>query len=144
MNLDIPIKKIMTTDLESVSPNTPFYDIKNIFEQNAFHHIPVVDANQILVGIISKMDWLYNLKFIAEQTGGKVWTKKYYQGLKAKEIMTKNPVTLGSDAPIRLAVDILIENKYHSIPIVDEGKLIGIITSQDLITFAFYSPPVGA
>lgn len=141
MNLENPIHTIMTpgSDLVTVFPDTPFEEIRVIFKKNNFHHIPVINKDHKVVGIISKLDWLKNLKYAAAQSGGKTWSKKYYAALQAKELMTENPITLGPEEAISIAADILIENKYHAIPIEEEGRLVGIITTHDLITFAYYT-----
>ncbi len=143
MSLNVPIKNIMTSRPITVFTDTPFAEIKNIFEQNSFNHIPVINKDETLAGIISKIDWLKRLKYIIRETSGKTWTDKYFETLTAGMLMTPNPVTLGPDDPIELVADLIIENKYHALPIVDDDRLIGIITSHDLITFAFYKNPVG-
>jgi CBS domain-containing protein len=141
MNLENPIRTIMTPveDLVAVYPDTPFAEIKVIFKRNNFHHIPVINNEGVIVGIISKLDWLRNLKFAAAQSGGRTWSRKYYESLKAKDLMTENPITLEPEEAISVAADILIENKYHAIPVSEDGRLIGILTTHDLITFAYYS-----
>ncbi len=143
MSLNVPIKNIMTSRPITVFTDTPFAEIKNIFEQNSFNHIPVINKDETLAGIISKIDWLKRLKYIIRETSGKTWTDKYFETLTAGMLMTPNPVTLSPDDPIELVADLIIENKYHALPIVDDDRLIGIITSHDLITFAFYKNPVG-
>lgn len=142
MKLNTAVKNVMTKNLVTVFPETSFAEIKNIFQKNTFNHIPVINRNEEVVGIISKMDWLKSLKFVAEQSSGLTWTKKYYEKLLAKELMTENPVTIHQDDPISLVADILIENKYHALLVVENEKLIGILTSQDLIAFAYYDTPV--
>ena len=141
MDLEKPISTIMTavSDLVTVYPDTPFAEIRVIFKKNNFHHIPVVNEDGTVVGIISKLDWLKNLKYAAAHSAGKTWSQKYYAALKAKDLMTENPVTLGPEEAISVAADVLIENKYHAIPVVEDDRLIGILTTHDLITFAFYA-----
>lgn len=142
MNPELPIKKIMTTGLVSVNPDTPFKEIKNIFENKNINHLPVINLDGSLQGIISKSDWLINLKHTVNQTAGRVWTQKYYDALSAKDIMVENPMVLDQEDSIGLAADIFLENKYHALPIVEDGQTVGIVTMYDLVKYAFYKAPI--
>ena len=143
MKPDKAVKDIMTKEMVTIFPDATFNEVKNIFKKNDFHHIPVVSTDNTLVGIISKIDWLKKAQYLVGNTSGKTYSAKYLQGLTAKEWMTPDPVTLSPDDTIGLAADIIVENKYHALPITEDGKLVGIITSHDLIAFAFYKTPVG-
>ena len=142
MNPEIAIKEIMTTNVVCVSPNTPFKEIKAIFEKNSFHHIPVTNPGGSIAGMISKEDWLVSLKNTIEQTAGRVWTEKYYDALTAKDIMVVNPMVLDPDDSVGLAADIFMANKFHSLPIVEDNQVLGILTMYDLMNYAYYKAPV--
>ena len=136
------LKDIMTTDLKVVRLDTPFNSIKEIFENNSFHHIPVVDEMTMVKGIISKHDFNKLTYSISLKTTGEIYSQKWYDSLTAKDIMTKNPVILNPDDSIGLAADLFLENAYHSIPIMEDGVLVGIVTTHDLLTYSFYRDPV--
>lgn len=143
MNTKTLLKHLMTTDLTVIQLETSFNKIKSIFDSNSFHHLPVVDNMAMIKGIISKQDFT-NLAFqLSNETGGKTYSEKTYNNIFAKDIMTKNPVFLNPDDSVGLAADLFLENVYHAIPIMDDGVLVGIITTHDLIAFAFYKSPVG-
>lgn len=142
MNTNTPLRNLMTTDLTVIKLDTPFHKIKSIFDSNSFHHLPVVDNMAMVKGIISKHDFT-NLAFqLSNETGGKTYSEKTYNNIFAKYIMTKNPVFLNPDDSVGLAADLFLENVYHAIPIMEDGVLVGIITTHDLIAFAFYKSPV--
>lgn len=143
MNLDTPVKSVMSTDLVTVFAQTSFDEVQEIFKSNNFHHVPVIDQNNTIIGIISKTDWLEKLQWLATHTGGKTWSRKYLKSLCAEEIMTPVPICLFPEDCISLAANLLAENKYHAIPIVDDDQLVGILTTHDLIVYAFYQAPVG-
>ncbi len=143
MNTNTALRDLMTTDLTVIQLDTPFNKIKSIFDSNPFHHLPVVDNMAMVKGIISKQDFT-NLAFrLYNETGGKIYSEKTYNNIFAKDIMTKNPVFLNPDDSVGLAADLFLENVYHAIPIMEDGVLVGIITTHDLIAFAFYKSPVG-
>jgi acetoin utilization protein AcuB len=54
--------------------------------------------------------------------------------------MTKYPLQLSPDDTVGLAADIFLANKFHALPIVDDGQLVGIVTAHDLLSYSFSSP----
>jgi len=137
MNPNNAIRNIMTTNLKTVHPDTSITKIKEIFYNNSFHHLPVVtEANQ-LVGIISREDYFKLFTTLSQNTSGRTWTQNEIAFLKAKNIMTKYPMTLDPDDAIGLAGDIFLANKYHALPIVEDNELLGIITVHDLLAYSF-------
>lgn len=137
------IRDIMTTDLKVVKLNTPFSQIKKLFDLGGFNHLPVVDDMVMIKGIISKKDFT-NLAFqLSKNTSGKTYSDKWLTSLKAKDIMTAKPVYLNPDDSIQLAADLFLENTYHAVPVLEDGVLVGIVTSHDLLAHAYYKEPVG-
>jgi acetoin utilization protein AcuB len=143
MNTQTPLRDLMTTDLTVIKLDTPFNKIKSIFDTNSFHHLPVVDNMAMVQGIISKHDFTNLAYRLSNETAGKTYSEKTYNNIFAKDIMTKNPVFLNPEDSIGLAADLFLENVYHAIPIMEDGVLVGIITTHGLLAFAFYKAPVG-
>lgn len=140
MNPNKPIRSIMTTLLTSVSATTKIKDIQDIFSKNEFHHLPVVEDGLKLVGIISRKDFEKFNYLMSMKTTGKTWTTKSMASLCANDIMTKSVVSLDPDDSIGLAADIFLANKFHSIPVVEDDILKGIVTTYDLLKYSFDSP----
>ncbi len=139
MNPDKTIREIMTTKMVTVSPDRPAKAIQEIFRENDFHHIPVVGKGEQLVGIISKED-LYKVTYVLSlQTTGKTYSENEYNRLLARDIMTKYPITLDPEDSLGLAADIFLANKFHALPIVEDGQLVGLITTHDLLKESFNS-----
>jgi len=138
------IKDIMTSeDLKVVKLNASFKKIQSLFEENDFHHIPVVDKMSIIKGIISKSDLAKITYRLTKSTTGKIYSEKTYQNLTAKDIMTPHPIFVNPDDEVSLAADLFLENQYHALPVVEDGELVGIITSHDLLVHAYDQRPVG-
>lgn len=140
---DTKLSEIMTTDLITVGPEDRMEKVDKIFNENEFHHLPVVDEENRLVGILSKSDYLmlcnsftiFNTRIAKEQN------RRLFASMLVKEIMQKNAAKLHPDSPILLAVGFFKENLFHAIPIVDmEDKLAGIVTTFDLINHAYQLP----
>ncbi|HMN91409.1 MAG TPA: CBS domain-containing protein [Saprospiraceae bacterium] len=140
MNAERPVKDIMSTQLVTVYPNASAKEVFDIFNNHNFHHLPVVEKGELLVGIISKEDFFKVSYILPQQTTGKTWTEKQYQSLTAKDFMTTYPMTLDPDDTIGLAADIFLSNKFHALPVVEDNQLLGIITSHDLLRYGYDYP----
>ncbi len=143
MRPDKPIRDIMTTRLVTVSAETPAIEVKKIFEDNDFHHLPVTEPGERLMGIISKEDVFRVAYVLSMTTSGKTWSEKAYEKLTARDFMTEYPLVLDPDDTIGLAADIFMANKFHALPIIEDERLVGLVTTHDLLTYSF-SSPVGA
>ncbi len=140
MNPNRPIREIMTTDLVTVFPEANAKAIKAIFDRHDFHHLPVVEKGDRLVGIISKTDFFKLSYVLSLRTTGRTWTENEYQALCAKDLMTKYPLSLDPEDTIGLAADIFLANKFHALPILEDERLVGLITTHDLLLFSYNSP----
>jgi CBS domain-containing protein len=90
----------------------------------AIRHIPVVDAKQNLVGILSSRDVLLAL------ARGK-------KSIRVGETMTRDPVTVTPDTPVHEAIELLLEHRFGSLPVLGtDGHLMGIVTDTDFLTAA--------
>lgn len=125
-----PITTLMTKNVVCVSPEQQLIDVKHIYEKKNFHHhIPVL-KNERLVGMISLVDFMYNIA-----GGGMDDDYKIYKELKVKDIMTSKPFSLTSNASVEQAAQVLSEGNYHAIPILENDKLVGIVSTADIIKF---------
>jgi CBS domain-containing protein len=90
----------------------------------AIRHIPVVDAKQNLVGILSSRDVLLAL------ARGK-------KSVRVGETMTRDPVTVTPDTPVHEAIELLLEHRFGSLPVLGtDGHLMGIVTDTDFLVAA--------
>ncbi len=142
---DTKLSEIMTTDLITVGPEDRMEKVDEIFKKHEFHHLPVVDETNKLVGMLSKSDYLtlcnsftiFNTRIAHEQN------KRLFASMLVKEIMQKNTAKLQPENNVQIAVGFFRENLFHAIPIVDEeNNLVGLVTTFDLINLAFSAPSV--
>ncbi len=140
MNPNITVQEIMTTNPVTVQQDSSLNSLREMFAKHSFHHLPVTGSHGELVGIISREDF-YKVAYVLSIESVKlVNTKAHFQHLTAEDIMTKYPLQLGPDDTIGLAADIFLANKFHALPIVEDGQLVGIVTSHDLLAHCFASP----
>ncbi len=127
------IKDVMTKNPVTVDSETLVLDAQKIMKENGIRRLPVVDKGK-LVGIVTKHDLLEASPSPA--TSLSVFELNYLLAkMRVKEIMKKNPMTIGPDTPFEEALRLGQENKIGSFPVVENGKLVGITTESDIIRF---------
>jgi CBS domain-containing protein len=132
MDLLAPVSSMMTTEVKTVEPEDTMKKVEQVFRENRIHHIPVVEEGKLL-GIVSKSDYLFFKCGFNDQTTDNRIDEFRLKTRKVKDIMTKGIAKLETADRIGVALEIFKENLFHAIPIVDDGKLVGIITTFDII-----------
>jgi len=132
MDLLAPVSSMMTTEVKTVEPEDTMKKVEQVFRENRIHHIPVVEEGKLL-GIVSKSDYLFFKRGFNDQTTDNRIDEFRLKTRKVKDIMTKGIAKLETADRIGVALEIFKENLFHAIPIVDDGKLEGIITTFDII-----------
>lgn len=132
MNVLAPIKTIMSDKLITVNPADKLTVVKEIFEKHPIHHIPVVRFKEI-VGLISKTDFKYFLRGFSRNEEDRFVNYARLRAYTAEDIMTTGLAKLDPEERINVALDIFMVNRFHAIPVVKEGDLVGIVTTFDII-----------
>ena len=133
MNLLGPVSNIMTTDLITVGRNDPIKKVEEIFEDRKIHHLPVTDKDGRLVGMVSRSDYLLFKRGFNEHEQSDRYDLFRLKTNKVEAIMTTGIAKLEPDDRVNVALEIFRENLFHAIPIVEDGKLRGIVTTLDII-----------
>lgn len=134
------VADIMSEDVIYLLPNERMTRVRTIFEEYPIHHIPIVDDDGMLVGILSKSDYLTLLDFVTLFNTKKAQRSndKLLESLIVEEVMTPKVMTVTADVSLSYAAEILLENIFHALPVVDDQKrLVGILTSHDLLRHAY-------
>lgn len=127
------VKDLMSKHVASITKNMPFTYACRLFKNLHFHHLPVRDENQRLIGMFSTTDAMFALKNIIFHNPLKS-EDDINNLVKIEDIMTSdNLLTLKSDDSLERAIEVFQRNNIHSIPIIDNDKIVGIITSKDIL-----------
>ncbi len=132
MDLLAPVSTLMSENLISVEREDTIKEVEQLFKNHRIHHIPVVEDEK-LVGIVSKSDYLFFKRGFNDQSTDNRIDEFRMKTHKVEDIMTKGIAKLEPHERIGVAVEVFKENLFHAIPIVKEGKLVGIITTFDII-----------
>jgi len=128
-----PIAKIMTSDLITVNTTDDLRTVSRLMHDKNIRHIPVVSGNK-LAGIVSKTD-IMRLSFGNLFEGQEQADEAIFDMLKLEQVMVSNPKTVSSEDTIREVAEFLTQAEFHALPVVDEGKLVGIVTTTDVIRY---------
>ncbi len=123
------LSTIMTTNVIVVKRQTPISEVIEILLKNNITGLPVVDDDMTLVGIISEKDVL-SLISVPEDDSAKV-----------EDFMTKDVVSFEQDEDLIAICECLVQNDFRRVPILSEGKLVGIISRKDIIKYIL--EPIG-
>lgn len=121
-----PISSIMIHNLVTLSPEDTLQKARDIFLHRRIHHLPVIEGENRLVGLLTTWD-LFKIEESPEDYG------KY----KVKDIMTTHLAVLEPDEKVGAAAELFLENLFHAVPIVKNGKIVGLVTSFDVLKYEF-------
>jgi acetoin utilization protein AcuB len=125
------IKDIMTKNPITVESDTLVLEAQKMMREHNIRRLPIVDKGK-LTGIVTQHDLLAASPSPA--TSLSVYELNYLLSkMKVKDIMKKNPVTVGPDTPFEEALRIGQDKKIGSFPVVENGKLVGITTESDIV-----------
>lgn len=140
-------KDIMTRDVISIEPGMRISEVAKLLLERRINGAPVVDEDGKLVGIICQSDLIAQQKqlplpsvfnlldtFIPITSPSKVEkeVRKIY-AVNAAQAMTPDPVTVEPETGIEEIAALMVNRGFHTIPVVDKGKLVGIIGKEDVL-----------
>lgn len=121
----------MTRNPVTILDTASIDDGLHVMRQRKVRRLPVVDASGQMVGIVSDKDLLHAAPSPA--TSLSVYELHYLLSkLSIKQVMSRPVITVTSDTPLEEAARIMADNKIGGLPVVDGGKLAGIITETDI------------
>jgi acetoin utilization protein AcuB len=120
----------MSHPVITLSPETPIHDALAMFRKEHIRRAPVVKEGKLL-GIVSERDLLNASP--SSVTTLSVWEINYLLSkVTVKQVMTKKVKTVDADTPIEEAARIMADSKIGGLPVVRDGKVVGMITETDL------------
>ncbi|HEY9177698.1 MAG TPA: CBS domain-containing protein [Flavipsychrobacter sp.] len=129
-----PVADIMTTDVHTADVDKDtLFDVKDLMLAKGLRHVPVVHGKK-LVGIISKTDidrLIFSRMFEEEEDADEA----VLEMLKIEQVMTHKPKAVSEDTTVREVAEILAKEEFHALPVVDGDKLVGIVTTTDVIKY---------
>ena len=119
------VRDLMTKNPVILTPAEDLSLADNIFQLGRIRHLPVVEEGR-LVGLVSHRDLL---RACGTRRGAEI------SAIKAREVMTTGVTTVRPTTPLRRAANLMMHNKFGCLPVVEDDKLVGILTETDLVRF---------
>ena len=133
---DVRVEDLMVKEVITTSRNTRARDAWKLMEKNRIRHLPVV-AGDKLVGMISQRELYLYLTTFAIYSEGQVVKKKPEElvDIRIDQIMSRDPYTVGPRNTLEDAARTMSHHRLSALPVLDpQSRLIGIITTQDILT----------
>ena len=127
----ITVKEIMTKDLIVVSPTERLVHARRQMMEGHVGRLPVVDDGN-LVGMLTSKDLMRAFIDFRKHVPEK-YQKSQIKEVLIEDIMSSNPIFTSKDATISEVAKIMIETGYNGLPVVDDNKVVGIITQTDIL-----------
>jgi CBS domain-containing protein len=134
------IHELMSRKVVTVSPETSLKEVAALLAKHRISGLPVCDAEGQVVGVVSEQDILW--KELGLRTGHglleRIFDSAYGEDARitastAGEAMTSPAITVTPDAYVVRAAKLMIDNRINRLPVVSDGKLVGIVTRADLV-----------
>ena len=129
-----PISTIMTTALVTLNHNDDLETAERLFKKENIRHIPVVNGSAI-IGMLSYTDLLRISFADAVDEDEENVDTVVYNMFTIEQVMAKNVVSISSSTTIKEVAEILAKKEFHALAVVDDDKLVGIVTTTDLINY---------
>ena len=129
-----PISSIMSTNLIKLNVSDSLSKAEHLFNTHNIRHIPVVSGNSI-IGIISYTD-LLRVSFIDSIEDDLEQGKSIVYNIgNIGDVMSKQIISVTSFTSIKEVATLLSESNFHAVPVVDNGILVGMISTVDLLKY---------
>ena len=144
-------KDIMTRDVITVAPDNAVRDVAGIMLTNRISAVPVVDTSGSLVGIVSEGDLMHRAEagtrhrrswWLSLLTGNDVLADEFVKehSRKVADVMTRDVITASPQATLGDIAELLERNRIKRVPIVEKGKLVGIVSRANLLQSLIKQP----
>lgn len=138
------VSDVMTRTVVSIRSDEPILKAARLMLQNRISGLPVVNAEGGLVGMVTEGDFLRRTEIATNRRRPK-WIEfvlgpgrladefTHTSGRKVEEVMTQDPVTVGEDVSLATAVELMERKRVKRLPVVRDGKIVGIISRANLV-----------
>jgi CBS domain-containing protein len=143
------VRDIMDSDPATVRPDTPVEDVVRELRRHELPGLPVIDAEGRCVGMVTEADLVLpddegdlHIPHYINLFGGTIFLEPLSRfedrlrkafASKAEDMMTSDPDTVSPDTTVQEAARIIHESGHNRLPVVDDGRLVGVVTRLDVL-----------
>lgn len=128
------VRDVMTTPAVTVTADTPLKQVARLLDERSVTSLPVVDGRGHIVGVISEADVIlvavpHDAR--AHETPRSLTREPTFT--RTSQVMSRHPVTVSSWADLAEATDLMTSTSVKSLPVVDDGVLVGVVSRRDVV-----------
>lgn len=119
------VKEIMTTDVKTIRPEDNIKRLAEMMVKNKIGSLVVVEGSGEVVGIATERDIIEDIILLGKSP----------EEVKVRDVMTKDIITVNPGDTLEEAAEVMVNHKIKKLPVIDKGRLVGIVTATDLIAY---------
>lgn len=128
------VNQLMTDAVVTVDADASGHDAVALMVRNRIRHLPVIDRAGLLCGVVTDRDLRHRLFSPAVfRAVGQVPVETLLSEVRVRDVMSTPVVSVGVGAELEEAARVMAERKLGSLPVVDHGRIVGIVTETDLL-----------
>jgi acetoin utilization protein AcuB len=128
------VEDVMTRDVVTLTPEQTLRDAITLLRRQRIRHLPVVDGQKLL-GIVTDRDVKRATPSVLTGVGKDEYDNSLV-AIKVAQLMTREPITVPRGSTLKSAVEIFINTRVGALPVVEDGRLVGILTDVDVLRVA--------
>ena len=129
------VADLMITNLVTLKESDSMAKAKALMAEKNIRNLPVINDEDTCVGMLTQREYLKHAFYLVSQFGTQQLTKKEEQ-TPVRNAMNKDILSIEPSLSLKTAAEFFIENKYGSLPVVEDGKLVGILSPVDFVKLA--------
>ena len=130
----LKVRDLMTAKVVALNPDDDLGTLRDLMVDRHVRHVPVVDADGEIVGLVTHRDLLRS-SLIEQADTPPFIEQAMLTRTRVADVMTADVETVPADADLREAAQIMFENKFGCLPVVEGRRLVGILTEADFVRF---------
>jgi len=119
------VKEIMTTSVKTIRPEDTAKKLAEEMVKNKIGSMVVVSGSGAVVGIATERDIIEDVVLLGKNP----------EEIKVQEIMTKDLITINPSNTLEEAAEVMVNHQIKKLPVIEGGRLVGIVTATDLISY---------
>lgn len=132
---NIPVSTIMSTQLVILNTTDSLEKAEHLFKKHNIRHIPVVEGRKKIVGMLSLTDLLRISFADGAYEDEEDIESVVYEMFTLTQVMAKKIKSVAPNTSVKEVAELLAAKEFHAVPVVDNGDLVGIVTTTDLIKY---------
>lgn len=127
------IRDIMTSDVRSVRDDKKLLAARTIMDFHRIRHLPVVNVHGDLVGLLTRGSLVAAAASCLEHRVPRVERDRRLAHAQVTDVIVRDPITIAPDAHVYTAAHLMASRKIGCLPVVEDGRLVGIVSEIDLL-----------